>query len=42
MEYMAQLDSAIENLIRRKKDLENYDYIIRQYKTTDISTDLDF
>jgi len=39
---MAQLDSAIENLIRWKKDLENYDYIIRQYKTTDISTDLDF
>ena len=39
---MALLDSSIDNLTRRKKDLANYDYIIRQIRQTDISADDSF
>lgn len=39
---MAQLDVSIQNLIHRKKELENYDYIIHQVMQTDVSSDVDF
>lgn len=36
---MAGLDDSIANLERRKKDLENYSYIINTCRLTDISCD---
>lgn len=36
---MTQFDPSIDNLLRRKKDLENYAYIMERLRKVDISTD---